>query len=314
VDYQLSDEHADWPERYGAWANGLREMRELVIVGATDETMRHIVLFPEVEILSIRSDVSDPITPQAASAIVGFDKLEYLSLTGGGFTDEAIAEILSARPPLSTALELIETGAGRRTLEEVSQLPLMYDLIVGGHELSDDAFRGLPPLMKLHFFSAAGVGDQAVEWAMQSPHLCDVSLAFTDITDEGVCRLCESADLTVLRLHHADVTGEALRSLGELNQLSALGLVDCPNLTAADIAQLPKSRWLRHVELSAELITEESFHWLRGVIDYGSCTIYGDITDPELRQLIAATPGFRVQDAISETRFWELAREGRGLW
>ncbi len=62
AEYELSDEHEDWPERYGEWVNGLRNVDSLGAIFVTDETLSHVGVLHEARLLGLVENDRQPIT------------------------------------------------------------------------------------------------------------------------------------------------------------------------------------------------------------------------------------------------------------
>jgi hypothetical protein len=159
IEYELSPEHEDWPEKYGEWTNALREVDSVWATAATDETLLHVAALHEAKRVALVESETHPITRRGAGSLRPFERLQELELLGQGFTDDAIAGMLTATPALQSVY-LVDTGATRQTLIAISRSSL-ENLIVLTRSLSDEDFRDLEPVNSLTDVEVTGAGDDA---------------------------------------------------------------------------------------------------------------------------------------------------------
>ncbi len=306
VEYELTDEHEDWSERYGEWANALREVDRIEVVGVTDDVLIHVGRFPEVRSLTLIERPRQPVSERGLTALPEFRRLERVEFFGQGLTDEGLARLLDLRPPLTDAV-FGETGMGWRTLESLSKIPTINQLTLLNRSLDDEVFRNLEPLPNLEYFQAIGAGDQCAAWLAQSHHLEMVYLQFSNLTDSGLKTLCESRELTALHLEGLSITEEGLACLAELENLEYLGLIGCPKLTPASIIQLPDLS-LFELHISADLLTPESVTRLKEMPRVGEFIVFGEVADAETKGMIDSEWILQEEPRMTEAEYWEFIR------
>ncbi len=311
--YELSGEHEDWPERYGEWVNGLREVDSLGAVFVTDETLSHVGVLHEARLLGLVENDRQPITDRGLASLRPFERLEEVHVMGRGFTDEALAELFATRPPLEEVF-LIDTGAGRQTLKVLSEIPSIRELYILSRELDDEAYRDLAPLPELSDIYAMGLGDQGAEWLATCTAIENVVALNSGMSDVGLCRLSNSTDISSLDLYRTSVSDGGLECLAKLNRLRRLTLIECPLITASGISRLPDLPELQILSLSANLLTPESVARLQELPELRSLAIYGTISTPELRATTSAEWEFSEEPEITDELFWQLMHEIGSDW
>ncbi len=310
IEYELSREHEDWPENYGEWTNALREVDTIWAEAATDETLLHAAALHEAERVALVESETHPITRRGAECLPPFERLEELELLGPGFTDDAIASMLAARPPLHT-VHLFDTGASRQTLMAVSRMKSIEELTIMTRSLHDENFRDLQSLESLTYIMVTGGGDECLKWLAHSHELASINLYFTPITDDGLRYLRAFPKLEVLCIDGGLLTDAGLQYLAEIPTLRELCLIECPNLSDEGISWLPDLPELESLAIPAELLTWESIARLKELPQLSLLEVHGSLMhDSELSSdLFHEKWTIDDEPVLSDAEFWEAVRQ-----
>ncbi len=305
--YELSAEHADWTERYGNWANGLRDVKTLRILAADDESLGYASALHDARSLVIVTAPGRPVSERGLSYLPPFERLEQLVLAGPGFTDESVARILALRPPLRRAL-FFEARFGPLTRQALAEASSLRELMILGRSLKDDDFRSLAPLPDLEFFAATGIGDQGADRLAGFPNVQAIFLLNSTITSIGLQRLSDCPSLSGLMLHGSQLTDDELVDFLSSKEITDLGIVDCPQLTAEGITRWPDLPHLETLTISPDLLTQESVARLKELPALDQIEVWGMIADSELRQAIDDAWFLDEQPEMTDDALWQEMR------
>lgn len=166
------------------------------------------------------------------------------------------------------------------------------------HRLANDAV--LKTSVVGHFVELDLAGSKATTADLallsQFPGLQVLNLSATAIDDAGVARLAGLKNLRSLSLHQTGVTDEALRTIGQLGELTELNLGNCPRVSDAGIAHLRKLTRLVELNLVHTRLSDAGLKQLTALRHLRGLVIGGpQVTDscmdhlaklPQLRGLV----------------------------
>lgn len=286
--YELTETNAWMTEWFGDAAKGFRRVESAIRINEpSDETLRHLSALSEVTELWSYTPRIEPIETDGVRALQSLVNLEEILLTGEGFTEQRLSELFAARPPL-THVRLVETGASRHTLAELSHFDSLTSLLLKSETLRDDEFVDTAPYLHLRELRLTGrlLGDQTAAWGAQSRELQALELWDTMVTDEGLRSLSTLPQLQSLRMTGGSITDEGLRHIARMHHLESLWLFDSPAVTAVGFAHLASLPHLRFMKLSVSALTPETVESLRLISTLTHLTPLGQVPDPELRAII----------------------------
>lgn len=274
LDYEMEGDDEWITDWFGERAMGLRNVRRIstkdgwiLTEELTKSDIQRIACFGELRVLESKMpDMGgfEEFTVEDVRPLTNLTRLEELTLEGWCYSDTALAEMLSAHPPL-VSVRLESDQLGSAMLRELSQIPSLANLNLFSQEFDDRDFRGLQPLPNLQFVSFGGspVGDECVAWLAQSPTLIEISLSGSRITDES--------------LYH----------LSSLKHLRRLTLYHCEDITSTGIAHLASLPELRILGLPLDVLTPQTIEHLRQYPRLETLFIDKRIDDPELLNVLA---------------------------
>ncbi len=242
VRYELTDESEWITERFGDRARAFRSVRFLEMASVPEDAWTRVAVFNETEIVfgSIFY-LPFPVSQQAVDALRQLS-LKQFQVQNRYFTDELLADLFSARPPL-VDVSVSSSGMSRRALWELSHIPSIEKLTLHYNDsLVDDDYRDLPPLPALRRASIDSIGDQGMKWLGQSPLLEEILVG---TNSSGI-----------------PITAEGLAAIGELKALTWLALFT-QNVDSGGIAHLEQLPRLRTISLPSECITWETIESFR---------------------------------------------------
>jgi hypothetical protein len=263
IEYELSPHDAWMTERFGEWAVLFRSVERIKAQGITEDDLLQIAHFTEAKRVHCgQYSPYEPVDERSVLALRSLTHVESLSLAGECFTDSALTEVLSARPPLST-MAIHGTQGGRNMLLALHECETLTTLIVNGRSPDDADFAVTlpPPHLKTLYLWGGQRGDQAARWASNAHELQSISILGGQITEEG------------------------LADLSRVKTLESVDLFQCPNVTAAGLEHLTALPNLRTLGLPGELVTAETLEILQRMPSLDTVN-YSDSINPYLRAVV----------------------------
>jgi hypothetical protein len=263
IEYELSPRNEWIADRLGDRGRAFHDMKRIYALGVTEEDLIRIAQFTEASHVHCALNwPPEPVDERSIVALKGLTQLDYLSLVGERFTDDALAEVLSARPPLSV-VTLTATRAGHNTLRAIEKSDTLTTMMLNGGFPQDADFAGVlpPPHLKNLYLWGRQRGDQAAIWASNAQELQSIQLLHCQITDEG------------------------LSDIAQLKNLESVDIRQCPHVTTAGIAHLTALPRLRSLQLDGELLTPETLPILQRMPKLESVN-NPDGIDPDVRAVL----------------------------
>ncbi|HVX14541.1 MAG TPA: hypothetical protein VHC22_25360 [Pirellulales bacterium] len=155
----------------------------------TDETMKHLVGFPELQYLAL------PETAITPKGILQLQQFDLLGLEVLRTPVSARFYVQVAALPKLKVLKMAQTGSTDECLAELSRLHDLEVLDLSNCPISAEGVRHLVELKNLRVLSlyATLVGDDCVAYLREIPHLERVDIELTRMTPHGVNALHDAS-------------------------------------------------------------------------------------------------------------------------
>ncbi|WP_417384719.1 hypothetical protein [Gimesia sp.] len=224
------------------------------------------------------------VTDQGLTALKNYP-LQYLSITGGSFTDSGFNQ-LQKIPTLSTLslydseitgeqlqttpawtkLEILQLSGSKITdngLKNISAIPNLFFLNISNSTFDEDSFRHLSNLTKLSdlnlnnsIFSAGSLRHLAAIKSLRA-----LTMQGNAINDDHVKQIANVKQITFLMLDHSKVTDQGLVALQKIKNLEQLFLSHT-NITDAGVKHLTEIKTLQRLDLANTQITDAAMETL----------------------------------------------------
>lgn len=122
------------------------------------------------------------------------------------------------------------TGIGEKTLQRLSQMPKLKNLVLSNTPVKEEQLFNLPLSLTSLNLAGCNLSDLALKALAKLKKLKELTLAGTKITDVGLTLIPSSVE--TLKLDRCtEITDEGIKSLINRKKLKFLSLFDCPHMT-----------------------------------------------------------------------------------
>jgi Leucine-rich repeat (LRR) protein len=228
--------------------------------GVTDEAIRALAAFPELERLSLsKSGITDD---QLAN--LPLRNLKHLDLSDTQLTDEGVAKLASLDKLES--LEMVRTNVTGPGFEALTALKRLQAVDLDETPVTDDGVACLARLPKLAVLdlNKTAVSDVALEHLRHNENLVSLGLYGTRVTDSGLASLAGVKKLAALRLDKTRVSDTGIEAVAHVPHMLELSL-DGTRVTDASTTIIARWTDLRLLDLSRTAISEVGIKRLRGL-------------------------------------------------
>ena len=253
------------------------DLSSLVGYRPTDADVGWIAKAPNlIEVGLSKSRVSD----KTVIAIAQLPRLEEIRLAGTGVTSKAI-EKLALRSELEE-VDLAETAVTDANAAALIKLPNLRALRLDKTQITDAALATPSPHLVELYLSHTKVSDAGLVILDSTPKLEALGLGHTAVHDASIPRIAKLSALRTLVLSGTRADQEVLVQLGKLAELERLYLDETRADTATVLALT--ARGLRVLHLSTTNVADDAIATLSGF------TLLDELTlgDTRLTNLIAA--------------------------
>jgi len=222
----------------------------------TDEGMLHLKSARNIH--ELRLYYAEQITDQGMSAIKEWKTLRRLDLRGTRVANGTL-EIVSHMPQLE-ALDIANSQVTDNGMDQLISLTNLKQLALGRSRVGEadlSFLRMLPTLTDLDLSGARPIPPDMGGAAHRPPP------PVPPMPQKSIDALTELKNLRSLRLGFSGISGSDLKALAVLPNLEKLGLEECPRIDDAAVAELPRWKSLRYLDMQATQVTAQGVGMLK---------------------------------------------------
>ncbi|MEM6365455.1 MAG: hypothetical protein AAF745_13595 [Planctomycetota bacterium] len=172
-------------------------------------------------------------------------------------------------------------------VKSFQQLPGLLDVAINGNKITDECINDLVKIRHLRSLnlSSTTISPAGISKLRASTTLQHLTLYGGSVTDEHLVGLTGFPNLQSLQIIRAPISDNGLRSVGTIDRLKQLDILQCSNITDAGILEIGQLENLERLHVMQAALNDASLKAIAKLRRLRTLCLDGPITDTGFRRL-----------------------------